>query len=66
VKEGHLTVLKLKRLLGKNGWKVERTGNHTIYSKEGCENISVPNHSGDLKKGLVAAILKQAGIEYTP
>jgi len=40
------------------------SGSHHIMIKEGCRSIPVPVHgSTDLPKGLVNAILRQAGIK---
>ncbi|MCO5239112.1 MAG: type II toxin-antitoxin system HicA family toxin [Chitinophagaceae bacterium] len=59
---------ELVRLLKKDGWFVVRqTGSHMIMehqSKEG--KLVVPYHaSGEVKKGLLTAILKQANIKTT-
>ncbi len=56
---------ELARLLEKDGWRLARVqGSHHIYVKEGRrERISVPVHgNGSLKKGLLSAIMKLAGL----
>lgn len=52
-------------LLKKNGWSLERIeGSHHIFTNPNFEEvISIPVHSGkSLKKGLLHAILKAAGL----
>ncbi len=56
---------ELFRILKKDGWfEVRQKGSHVIMqhpTKTG--QLTVPNHSGkEVKKGLLTAILKQAGI----
>ena len=59
---------ELLRLLKKDGWYgVRQSGSHVIVkhpTKQG--SIPVPFHgSKEVKKGLLNAILKQAGIKIT-
>ncbi len=57
---------RLCSLLDKNGWLLKAVrGSHHVYMKPGRkERISVPVHGGkDLKRGLLSAALKIAGIE---
>jgi predicted RNA binding protein YcfA (HicA-like mRNA interferase family) len=60
-----MTGKQLKKILEANGWLHDRiSGSHHIMTREGCRSIPVPVHgSADLPKGLVQAILKQAGIK---
>jgi len=60
-----MTGKQLKKLLVEAGWQLDRiSGSHHIMIREGCRSIPVPVHgSTDLPKGLVNAILKQAGIK---
>ncbi|MCF8465588.1 MAG: type II toxin-antitoxin system HicA family toxin [Flavobacteriales bacterium] len=56
------------KLLKKDGWfEVRQKGSHVIMqhpSKEG--QLTVPYHAGkEVKKGLLKALLKQAGIKTT-
>jgi predicted RNA binding protein YcfA (HicA-like mRNA interferase family) len=55
---------ELKKRLEGHGWAFDRiSGSHHIMVREGRRSIPVPIHgSRDLPKGLVKAILKQAGI----
>ena len=55
---------QLIRVLEKRGWRLERTrGSHRIFTHPDRPNlIAVPVHPGDLKRPLVAGILKDAGI----
>ena len=60
-----MTGKQLKKLLEDHGWLLDRiSGSHHIMVREGSRSIPVPVHgSTDLPKGLVHAILKQAGIK---
>jgi predicted RNA binding protein YcfA (HicA-like mRNA interferase family) len=52
-------------LLEKNGFIFSRQkGSHKIYCKKEFPPISVPCHGKDLKRGLTARILKDAGIVF--
>ena len=55
---------ELVKLLKKNGWtEVRIEGSHHIM-KKGDKEISVPVHgSKSMKKGLLNAILKEAGLK---
>jgi len=44
------------------GYKLDRTGDHAIYEKEGCRPVQVPNHR-EIKEILAKKILKDAGIK---
>jgi predicted RNA binding protein YcfA (HicA-like mRNA interferase family) len=56
---------ELIKLLHKYGWQLQRTrGSHHQYvhpTKPG--SVTVPHPKKDLGKGLVQAILKQAGLK---
>jgi predicted RNA binding protein YcfA (HicA-like mRNA interferase family) len=54
----------LVRLLQQHGWRLEHVrGSHHVLRKGG-KHISVPVHAGrDLGKGLLARLLKEAGLE---
>ncbi|HCS77932.1 hypothetical protein KN63_04375 [Smithella sp. F21] len=56
---------QLKKRLEEEGWVLDRiSGSHHIMVKEDCRSIPIPIHgTTDLPKGLVKAILKQAGIK---
>jgi predicted RNA binding protein YcfA (HicA-like mRNA interferase family) len=53
--------------LRREGW-AERSGKgaHVVFSKPRRPNISVPNHRGDLKPGLLRSITRAAGWEWPP
>ena len=62
-----LPVLKPKQVvaaLEKAGFEVRRqTGSHVIMYKAGIHYpISIPQHPGDLPKGTLRAIIRQAGL----
>ncbi len=52
----------LLKLLLKNGWKeININGSHHKV-KKGNQSITIPVHGKDMDKGLLQAILKQAGL----
>ena len=59
---------KLFKLLKENGWyETRKTGSHIIMKHpDKTFSITVPFHgSGEVKKGLLRAILKQTNIKTT-
>jgi predicted RNA binding protein YcfA (HicA-like mRNA interferase family) len=53
------------RALGRAGFAVSRTsGSHCrlIHSSDPARKVTVPIHSGDLKRGTLRAIIAQAGL----
>ena len=44
------------------GYKMERNGDHTIYEKEGCRPLQVPNHR-EINDNTAKAILKVAELK---
>lgn len=60
-----MTVREVKNILKQDGWYVvTQKGSHMQYehhTKKG--KVTVPNHNGDLAKGTVNSILKQAGLK---
>ncbi len=60
-----MTGKELLNILKKNGWVLDRiSGSHHIMIKDNYRSIPIPVHGKkDLPKGLVSAILKQAGIQ---
>lgn len=44
------------------GYKLDRTGNHAIYVKDGCREVEVPNHR-EINENTARAILKDAGVK---
>lgn len=59
-----MTGKELLRLLIKHGWKIDRIhGSHHVLKKDN-QTITVPIHgNGDIKKGLLQSLLKQAGLK---
>lgn len=60
-----MTGKQLKKLLEENGWLLDRiSGSHHIMIRDGSRSIPIPIHgNADLPKGVLNAILKQAGIK---
>lgn len=59
-----MTGKELLKLLKQNGWQVERINGSHHTLKKGSETLTVPVHgSTDVKKGLLNAILKKAGLK---
>lgn len=62
-----MTVRDLLKLLYEDGWyevPARTKGSHIQYkhpTKDG--KVTVPNHRGDIAKGTLASILKQAGLK---
>jgi predicted RNA binding protein YcfA (HicA-like mRNA interferase family) len=56
---------ELERILKENGWRQERIrGSHVQFSHSLRSNIvTVPFHSGDIPKGTLNSIFKQAGLK---
>ena len=48
--------------LRKAGYKLDRTSDHTIFEKQACRPVQVPNHR-EIKETLAKKILKDAGLE---
>jgi predicted RNA binding protein YcfA (HicA-like mRNA interferase family) len=60
-----MTVREVLKILQNDGWFVyEQTGSH-IQLKHPAKKgrVTVPNHKGDLKKGILHSIYKQAGLK---
>jgi predicted RNA binding protein YcfA (HicA-like mRNA interferase family) len=60
-----VTGKQLKKLFEANGWILDRiSGSHHIMIREGRRSIPIPIHgNADLPKGVLNAILKQAGLK---
>ncbi|MVX66948.1 addiction module toxin, HicA family [Clostridium chromiireducens] len=51
------------KILRKNGYVLVRTaGSHCQYSKVGSPPITVPNHPGDIKIGILKSIERATGL----
>ena len=60
-----ITAKEMVRLLKKNGYSiVGQNGSHIkLRNTNTGHTVIVPNHNGDLKKGLEQAILKDTGLK---
>lgn len=63
-----LTHKELKRLLEKHGWYPDPNGtgkgSHVMYMNDDFTNkINLQNHSGNVPRGLLARILKDARLK---
>ena len=60
-----MTFNEIEKILKVDGWTLKSTvGSHYQYThpkKSG--KVTVPNHKGDIPKGTVNSILKQAGLK---
>ncbi len=60
-----MTTRELKKLLKDDGWyEVNQKGSHIQYEhqiKKG--KVTLPDHSGDIPKGTLNSVLKQAGLK---
>lgn len=60
-----MTVREILKILKKDGWiECETRGSHIQFehpTKKG--KVTVPSHSGDIAKGTLNSILKQAGLK---
>lgn len=60
-----LTARDVIRALGRAGFVVSRTsGSHCrlIHAADAARKVTVPVHSGDLKRGTLRAIIAQSGL----
>lgn len=59
-----LTPQKVIRVLKKKGFEeIRQTGSHLIFVNHAKNKIiPIPIHSKDIKRGLLASIIKQAGM----
>ena len=58
-----MTKLELERKFRQAGWFIENGARHyKAVSPDGSVKIPIPRHKGDLAKGLVIRILKDAGL----
>jgi predicted RNA binding protein YcfA (HicA-like mRNA interferase family) len=53
--------------LRREGWAEHPgKGSHRKFTKPGRPMVTVPNHPGDLKSGLLRSIARAAGWEWPP
>ena len=60
-----MTFREVDKLLKDNGWTREKKGSGSshVYYRKGNRKVPVPNHIGDIPKGTLYAIFKQAGLK---
>jgi predicted RNA binding protein YcfA (HicA-like mRNA interferase family) len=58
-----MTKREVERLLKQAGFTKKTGGRHDIWLKKGFPPIPVPRHKGDIPRGTVKNILKNAGLE---
>lgn len=59
-----MTKLELERRLKRAGWSIEHGVNHDkAVSPDRTVKIPIPRHKGDIPKGLVLRIMKDAGLD---
>lgn len=60
-----VTVREVLKILRKDGWYINgQEGSHINLEHPTRRNkVTIPNHSGDLKKGTLHSIFKQAGLK---
>ena len=58
-----MTTKEILKLLRKDGWLVQEQCDFHIHLKHPVKNgrITVPDHTGDLKKNTIHVIFRQAG-----
>ena len=60
-----MTFRQVDSLLRENGWIPDKKGtgsSHVMYRKNN-KKVPVPNHPGDIPKGTLEAIKRQAGLK---
>ncbi len=60
--EERMTKLELERKLRQAGWKFKHGKSHDHAISPSGQIVPIPRHPGDLKKGTVRKILKDAGL----
>lgn len=60
-----MTVREIIKILKEDGWyEVSQRGSHMQYEhNEKKGKVTIPNHNGDIPKGTLNSILKQAGLK---
>lgn len=60
-----MTFIEIEKILKKNGWYYyDSVGSHIQYKhKKIPGKITIPRHSGDVRKETLNTILKQAGLK---
>lgn len=60
-----MTVKEMLKILNQDGWYITaQNGSHIQLEHENKKGkVTVPNHNGDIAKGTLNSILKQAGLK---
>jgi len=60
-----MTKRELEKLLKSNGWKISHAATHDQATNPDNPGIKIPlpRHKGDIPKGTVNSILKDAGLK---
>ncbi len=61
-----MTEREIKNTLKKAGWKITEGSRHSLATDNPMypgKKIPIPRHKGDIPKGTVEAILKEAGLK---
>lgn len=59
-----MTFKEIEKILKKNEWIYHHTnGSHYIFKNNENKVVVVPKHKGDIPKGTLNSILKQAGLK---
>ena len=60
-----MRIREMLKLLEADGWKIKnQEGSHIqLIHKTKKGKVTIPNHSGDIKKKTAETILKQAGLK---
>lgn len=55
---------EIEKILREDGWELKcvKGSHHQYIHKEKPGKVTIPNHSGDLPKGTIKSIMKQARI----
>ena len=61
----NMTFNEIEKIIKKDGWEYQYTrGSHFCYThKIKSGKVTIPNHKGDIPKGTLNSILKQAGLK---
>lgn len=58
-----MTKREVEKLLKEAGFVKRTSGKHDIWIKSGFPPIPVPRHKGDIPRGILKNVLKNAGLE---
>lgn len=60
-----MKVREILKILQDDGWEIKNQRGSHIHLIHPCKHgkVQIPNHKGDIKKGTLNSILKQAGLK---